>query len=413
MSLKNKLLRITTVPMSLNFLLKGQMLFMNQHFETLGVSSGPTDELETVAKREGVEVCQVKMSRTIKPIRDLMSLWELYWLFREEKPVIIHSMTPKAGLLSMIAAYLVGVPIRIHTFTGLIFPYKTGLLQKILIAMDKLLCSCATHIYPEGQGVRNDLMNYKITNKPLNIIANGNVNGIDTQFFSPNQISEEEKNTLKSELGFKASDFVFVFVGRLVGDKGINELVKAFSVMSEQLLSTKLNSRLTTHDSRLLLVGPFESELDPLQPETLQEIKDNSNIIAVGFQEDVRPYFAISDALAFPSYREGFPNVVMQAGAMGLPSIVSNINGCNEIIEDGKNGLIIPPKDTAALQQAMLKLINDSALYQHLKTNSRPIITSRYEQQVVWEALLEEYKELLKMKGLGLEKDPDPETSSG
>jgi len=297
--------------------------------------------------------------------------------------------------LSMLAAKLSGVPVRIHTFTGLIFPYKRGFFQKLLITIDKILCWSATNVYPEGQGVKNDLLKFKITKKPLKIIANGNVNGIDTAHFNPEIYTQQQNQVLRQQLGFHEEDCVFIFVGRLVGDKGINELVSAF-----KNLASTIDSRLTTHDSRLLLVGPFEPELDPLKPETLQEIDNNPSIIAVGFQEDVRPYLAISDALAFPSYREGFPNVVLQAGAMGLPSIVSDINGCNEIIEDGQNGLIIPPKDSDALQQAMLKLNQDPDLYQELKSNARDLITSRYEQKVVWEALLKEYRCLLKEKGL-------------
>lgn len=138
----------------------------------------------------------------------------------------------------------------------------------------------------------------------------------------------------------------------------------------------------------------METELDPLKDETLKEIESNTNIISVGYQNDVRPYLAISDALVFPSYREGFPNVVMQAGAMGLPSIVSNINGCNEIIKEGKNGLIIPSKDSAALKNAMQDIINDKKLYQNLQKNARPMICNRYEQKLVWKALLEEYGRL-------------------
>jgi len=390
-----KLLRVSTVPMSLRFLLKGQMKFLSNHLETLGISSGPKDELEILAREEGVVVHQVEMSRAINLIKDLISLYKLYTLFRKEKPIIVHSITPKAGLLSMLAAKLSGVPVRIHTFTGLIFPYKRGFFQKLLITIDKILCWSATNVYPEGQGVKNDLLKFKITKKPLKIIANGNVNGIDTAHFNPEIYTQQQNQVLRQQLGFHEEDCVFIFVGRLVGDKGINELVSAF-----KNLASTIDSRLTTHDSRLLLVGPFEPELDPLKPETLQEIDNNPSIIAVGFQEDVRPYLAISDALAFPSYREGFPNVVLQAGAMGLPSIVSDINGCNEIIEDGQNGLIIPPKDSDALQQAMLKLNQDPDLYQELKSNARDLITSRYEQKVVWEALLKEYRCLLKEKGL-------------
>jgi glycosyltransferase involved in cell wall biosynthesis len=305
----------------------------------------------------------------------------------------------------MLAANLAGVPIRLHTVAGMPLIEASGVKRKILDIVEKLTYTCATQVYPNSKGLEQFILENKYAKvEKIKVIVNGSTNGIDTEFFSPHQVSEEKKESLRNELGLKASDFVFVFVGRLVGDKGINELVSAFK-------SLYLGEGFRERNLRLLLVGPYESDLDPLHKETLEAINQNSNIITTGFQEDVCPYLAISHALAFPSYREGFPNVVMQAGAMGLPSIVSNINGCNEIIEEAKNGLIIPPKNTAALQEAMLKLINDPALYQHLKTNSRPMITSRYEQQVVWEALLEEYKELLKMKGL--DSKLDSETSSG
>ena len=390
--MKNKLFRISTVPMSLNYLLKGQLRYLNQYFEVVAVS-GNDAHLQEVAQREEVRVVPLPMERTISPLKDLHALWQLYCLFRKERPQIVHSITPKAGLLSMLAAKLAGVPIRMHTFTGLIFPSKQGSMQQLLIAMDRLLCWAATHIYPEGYGVKNDLISYKITSKPLQVIANGNVNGIDLDYFSLGQVSEADKTFLKQQLGIKESDFIFVFVGRLVGDKGINELVEAF----EGLLGIRDKGQVPK--VKLLLVGPFENELDPLQTETLNVIETHPNIISVGFQADVRPYFAISDCLVFPSYREGFSNVVMQAGAMGLPSIVTDINGCNEIIVDGENGIIIPSKNTFALKYAMEQMMQDSVLFQKLKQNARPMIQSRYEQQVVWEALFMEYQTLLQEKG--------------
>lgn len=376
----NKIIRTSTVALSLDFLLKGQLAFLNQYFEVIAVS-GEDKHLRTVAEREKVKTIAVPMQRNISPLKDLVSLWRLYWLFKKEKPEIVHSITPKAGLLSMLAAKFAGVPIRIHTFTGLIFPSKTGFLQRLLIFMDRLLCSCATHIYPEGQGVKKDLTHYKITSKSLKVIANGNVNGIDTTYFSKEKVAFQEQESLKKELGISETDFVFVFVGRLVGDKGINELVTAFS-------------QLTTHNSQLLLVGPLESDLDPLHSETLKEIKNNPNIISVGFQSNVRSYFAIADCLVFPSYREGFPNVVLQAGAMGLPAIVTDINGSNEIIMHGKNGIIIPSQNAIALREAMLKMMTEKAFYNELQQNARKMIVSRYEQKVVWKAILNEYKEL-------------------
>ena len=379
----NKIIRTATVAMSLNILLKGQLRYLNQFFDVLAVSGYDAD-LETVKNREGVSIVSVVMKRSIAPFQDLISLYRLYKLFKKERPTIVHSITPKAGLLSMVAAKYANVPVRIHTFTGLVFPAKKGLFQKLLILMDKVLCWHATHIIPEGAGVKQDLLDYKITNKPLEVIANGNVNGIDTTFFNSNTISEQQQQSLRNELGIDSSDFVFVFIGRLVTDKGINELVRAF-------LS------LAIPNCKLLLVGPYETE-DPLQPETLKAIQQNDSILSVGFQQDIRPYLVISDCLVFPSYREGFPNVVMQAGAMGLPSIVTDINGSNEIIIEGLNGTIVPAKNVTALSNAMIRIKEDETWRNQLQSNARSSIISRYEQELVWEALLIKYKEFLKVQ---------------
>jgi len=384
-----KIIRTSTIPLSLNVLLKGQLKFFSEFYEVVGIAS-KGQLLDELKEREGIKTIEVNMERGISPLKDLISLYKLYKILKLEKPVIVHSITPKAGLLTMLSGKMAGVPVRIHTFTGLIFPTRKGMVQKLLIRMDQLLCWAATHIYPEGQGVKKDLINYRITSKSLKVIGNGNVNGIDLNYFSPEQVSESQKDLLKKQLNIEDSDFVFVFVGRLVGDKGINELVKAFSLVNK--------AKDAQQNFKLLLVGPLEQELDPLPADTLNEIESNPDIINVGFQKDVRPYFAVSDVLAFPSYREGFPNVVMQAGAMGLPSIVSDINGCNEIIIDDKNGLIVPVKNTEKLKEAMQRMKSDTVYYQQLKMNARPMIESRYEQSVIWNALLSEYKKLLKEK---------------
>ena len=384
---KPKLIRTSTAAISLDYLLRGQLNFLNNHFDVLA-ASGADVHLENIALREGVRVDNIPMQRAISPIKDLVTLWKLYRLFCYEKPQIVHSITPKAGLLSMTAAYFARVPIRIHTFTGLIFPSKTGLFQKLLILMDKLLCFFATNIYPEGEGVKKDLISHRITNKPLKIIANGNVNGIDIDYFDSKLFTNNKKTLLRTNLGISENDFVFIFVGRLVGDKGIHELVDAFCKLKTD--SPKKGS------FKLLLVGPFENKLDPLQPNLIKEISCNEDIIAVGFQEDIRPYFAISNVLVFPSYREGFPNVVIQAGAMGLPSIVSNINGCNEIIINAENGVIVPAKNSDVLKKEMLRLYEDTNLFLKLRFNSRSYVTKRYKQDLVWRAILKEYNSLIK-----------------
>ena len=254
--------------------------------------------------------------------------------------------------------------------------------------VEKVTYTCATNVFPNSKGLFQFIVNEElVSSKKLKVIANGSSNGIDTSFFDSENISEVEKEELRTKLNIHNTDFVFVFVGRLVGDKGINELIEAFS-------------RINVCNVKLLLVGEFENDLDPLLIKTIYEIEKNPNIISVGFQSDVRSYFGISNCLVFPSYREGFPNVVMQAGAMGLPSIVSDINGCNEIIEEGINGTIIPSKNIEALFCSMQKIIHDEMWRNQLASNARNKIVSRYEQQLVWDAILNEYKSLLIEKGL-------------
>ena len=386
--MKQKLIRITTVPISLKILLKGQHQFMSQFYKVLGVSSSGKD-LNEVAVKEGIAVASIEMTRTIAPLKDLVSLWSFYRLCKKEQPFIVHSHTPKAGIIGMLGAKLAGVPHRLHTVAGMPLLEATGFKRKLLNTVEKLTYSCATKVYPNSKGLKAIIVKNNFTKEAkLKVLANGSSNGIDTSYFKCEHFTTTQNEQLKTQLGIAPNDFVFVFVGRLVGDKGINELVEAFS----QLRMKNEELRIT----KLLLVGPFENELDPLLPETLQEISSNQHIISVGWQQDVRPYFAISNVLVFPSYREGFPNVVLQAGAMGLPSIVTNINGCNEIIEEGKNGWIIPVKNAAAIQIAMQQALQDNSTYTYVKSNARRLIQNRFEQQVVWEALLEEYQLLEK-----------------
>jgi glycosyltransferase involved in cell wall biosynthesis len=382
-SVKPKLIRTSTVAMSLDYLLKGQLAFLNEKYDVVAVS-GADDHLETVASREKVRTVSVTMHRQIKPWQDLISLWKLYRLFLIEKPQIVHSITPKAGLLSMTAAFFARVPVRMHTFTGLIFPSKTGILQQILIVMDKILCLFATHIYPEGQGVLQDLKKFGITNKKLSVLANGNVNGIDVEYFDPKQLEPAQIVALKQELNIEVTEFVYIFVGRLVADKGIKELVAAFLKLESQASGVKL-----------LLVGPLEPELDPLDAQTLQAISQSNNILHLGFQKDVRQYFSIANALVFPSYREGFPNVVLQAGAMGLPTIATDISGCNEIIKRGNNGILVPVKDEVKLFDSMFQLATNSVFCNELASNSRSVIVEKYQQRLVWEAIETEYNRIV------------------
>lgn len=374
---KVKIIRATTVPSTLDVFCNGMLKELSEKYEIIALSS-PGDELDIVREREGVRSIAVKMERHISLVNDIKSLVILYKVFRREKPKMVHSMTPKAGLLCMIGSWLARVPVRVHTFTGLVFPTATGMKKRILMATDWLTCACATHIIPEGNGVKNDLINNGITKKSLKVLGYGNIRGVDLVRF------DRTPNVMEAAARIKKEGVVtFVTVGRLVGDKGINELVDAFVRLNDEYNNT-----------RLILVGPEERDLDPLKPETLNKIANVEAIETVGNQSDVRPWFAASDVAVLASYREGFPNVVIEAGAMGLPQIVTDINGAREIIENGKNGVIVPSKDTDSLYQAMKKML-DPNFRDSLAINSRNMVADRFEQSFVRKCLYDFYDSVL------------------
>jgi glycosyltransferase involved in cell wall biosynthesis len=388
--LNMKLLRITTVPISLHKLLQGQPGYMQEHGFEVILASAEGPEIPQIETQTGLKVHTLDLTRQISPLTDLKALWQTYQLIKQTRPDIVHTHTPKAGLIGMLAAKLAGVPIRMHTVAGLPLMQASGMKRFVLNQVERLTSWAATGVYPNSKALAGFMIREKLApSYKVKMIAHGSSNGIDTAYFNPDLFTVKDRQALKHQLGIGKEDFVFSFVGRLVGDKGINELVQAFISLQEAQPRLKL-----------LLVGNEEPDLDPLLPETKQFITEHPAIITTGWVEDVRPYLAISDVFAFPSYREGMPNVVLQAGAMGLPQIVTDINGSNEIIVPKKNGLIIPVKDTKALYERMTLLYQDDALRTTLSQEARPMIQERFEQKVVWEALLKEYQSLLKAQGL-------------
>jgi glycosyltransferase involved in cell wall biosynthesis len=377
-----KLVRITTVPISLEKLLQGQMRFMTESgFDVCMISSAYADRKQ-LEQKEKSRYITVNMTRSISPFSDLLSLFRIIWVLLKEKPVIVHTHTPKAGLLGMMAAWICRVPIRLHTVAGLPLMETNGLKRKVLELVEKVTYGCALRVYPNSIKLKEFIGEQKYCKEAkLKVLGKGGSNGIDTEVFKRTGDLERVGAAIKSKHHIDPGDFVFVFVGRIVKDKGIEELIIAFKNLSQRHANIKL-----------LLVGSTEPELDPLSESCENEIKTNSQIITIGYQADVRPYLTISNALVFPSYREGFPNVPMQAGCFDLPSIVTDINGCNEIIEHEVNGLIIPVKSATALQTAMERIVEDRALYAKVQSNARRIIVERYEQTHFWSLLLNEYQ---------------------
>lgn len=372
---KKKIIRAVTVPLSLCFCRDVMIKMRAMGYHMVAVTS-PGPELDSLRRDDGFHCVEVPMERHISPLSDLVSLVRLIGVFRKERPWVVHSMTPKAGLLCMVAAWLTRVPVRVHTFTGLVWPTATGLKRKILMMTDWLTCACATHVIPEGQGVLNDLKNGGITKKPMKVLGYGNVRGVDMERFSPDRFSVKKDDGV----------FTFVFVGRIVGDKGINELVEAFVKLHDKHKNT-----------RLVLVGNYERSLDPVSDDTQGLIGTNDAIEAVGPKrgDDLVRAYAAADCFVMPSYREGFPNTVLEAGAMGLPSIVTDINGSREIIENEKNGLIVPSKNANALYDAMERILTDDDARETMKSNAREMIASRFEREFVQKCQIEFYERIL------------------
>lgn len=388
--MKKKLIRLTTVDLSLDKLIPGQLKYMSSVFDVIGVASD-TGLLDKVRKREGVRMVNIPMEREVSLLKDLRSLIALFFFFRKERPDILHCNTPKGSLLALLAGLFAGVPNRIYLVTGLRYQGTTGFFRFVLKTMERISCFCATQVIPEGHGVLHTLHADHITNKRLRVLHYGNINGIDTSYFSRKCLEEN----FRSALGFTDDDFVFIFVGRIVRDKGMNELAEAM----KKLISEKRSKQI-----KLLLVGSFEKS-NPLYGDNEDFLRNSEHVKFVGWQEDVRPYLAAADALVFPSYREGFPNVPIQAGALDIPCIVTNINGCNEIIKDNLNGKIIR---APYAQQGKMDSLMENALYETMKwfiehpeevkrmgRNARGMITSRYEQKDVWKEILNLYLELV------------------
>lgn len=378
---KPKLIRVTTVSKSLKRLLKGQLKYMNSNgFEVIAIAS-PGEFMFDVEKYENVPTYEVKMSRGINVLQDLKSIWKLYKIYKKEQPDIVHTHTPKAGFVGIIAAYFAGVPVRLHTVAGLPLMETIGIKRKILNFVEKLTYRLATRVYPNSKNLRKFIIREKLTSsKKLKVIGHGSSNGIDTSEFNLKTISNQKKEKIRENLSLSKNDFIFLYVGRLVKDKGVNELIQAFLELSK-----------CHKDVRLILAGDNDDNTDPLLPQTLKHINNHQQIYHVGYVNNIVDYFAFADVFVFPSYREGFPNVVLQAAAMQLNAIVTDINGSNEIVEDQKNGFIIPVKDAKKIEEKMLWSYKNKEESKKMGLKSRQIIIDRFERTVIWELIKDEY----------------------
>ena len=380
-----KIIRVTTVPMALKVLLRGQMRYMKKNgFEVIMVSADGK-ELEDVLQYEGCPHHIIPMTRKITPFADILSLWRLYRFLKKEKPDIVHSHTPKAGLLAMLASKMAGVKLRVHTIAGLRFMTSTGLTRKILVWMEKITATAATHVWPNSMSLLKYVKENKLV-KPgkLEVIGKGSSNGIDLSRFSKSALLPAEIEKAKQVIDYNPLMTYILSVGRIVKDKGISELANAFSALYNS------NNKL-----RLVLIGSFEEKLDPLEEEVMKLIKTHPGIILAGWHDEVEYYMYLADLLVHASYREGFPNVVLQAGAMECPIVCSRIEGNIDIVDENINGLVFTAKDENDLYSKLKQAIEDPAEMKKKAVLLRKKIEENFDRTFVQEQLRRKYELLL------------------
>jgi len=380
-----KIIRITTVPISLKLLLSGQMKFMKDAGWEVIMVSADGKEINEIVKKEGCPHVVIPFTRKITPFHDLVCLWQLYNLIKKEKPDIVHTHTPKAGLLGMLAAKMAGVKTRIHTVAGL--PYMVAEKQKksLLVNIEKLTYGWATQVWPNSPSLKKFIVEEELVGQEkLKVIGFGSSNGIDLEKFNRGILKENHLVAATMRIMPGDNDFIILAVGRLVKDKGIEELVTAF-------LESKISDR-----SKLVLLGSFEQELNPIDEEIVRKIKDHPRIVQIEWTDHVAHYLALADVLVHPSHREGFPNVLLEAGAMQVPIVCSDIIGNTDIVTNKKTGLIFPVKNKEFLKDALEFAYVKRDFMQELADNLYKEVEGKYQRGKIHQLILEEYKNSLR-----------------
>jgi glycosyltransferase involved in cell wall biosynthesis len=369
-----KLVYIVTVPMTAKAFMRGHLKYMVDKGYDVTLISSPEPELLEIAQQESISTIGIKIEREISVWADLVSIWQLYWTLVKLKPDIVNASTPKAGLLGIIAAWLARVPTRIYFLRGLRLETANGFKKFILLTTEKIASACATSIVPVSQSLRNTYIEQKLApTEKLVMVGGGSSNGVDPKVFLPSDDTISNAQRIKQELKILESAQVVGFVGRLTKDKGIVELVEAFREAQE-----------TVSNIHLLLIGWLEDG-DPVPSNIIKEIESNPAIISVGFIKNTSSYYPVFDILAFPSYREGFPNVPLEAALSSIPTIGFNATGTIDAVQDGITGVIVPLGNTDRLAQALIMLLTDTKKCKEFGKAAKDRALLYYQPKEIWE----------------------------
>lgn len=377
--MNKKLIVGITAPGSV-ILIAGQL----RYFKDLGYQTylmAPNHErVIDYCRNEGCIHLPVDLEREISLLKDLKALYQVIRHLRKVKPDVVNFGTPKVSLLGMIAAKLLGVKNRIYTCRGFRFEHETGMKKTILVGMEKITARFAHKIICISNSVRDlGLDNGIFSASQSLVIHKGSSNGIDLKRFNPNQINAADSADLKKQLGYTDTHFVFGFVGRLIDRKGIKELYEAFANLYRE------NDKL-----KLLIVGPVEeSQISDLS--LISNMQQHPGILLVGSQSNVPLYLSVMDVFCLPAWWEGFGNVSVQAAAMGLPVIATDVTGSKDAVSKDFNGLLISPKSVSALQHAMQFLHEDEQKRQELGRNGL-VWATNFDSKMIWDSMHQLYQ---------------------
>jgi glycosyltransferase involved in cell wall biosynthesis len=377
-----KVMHVTTVPASLIFL-RGQPSYMRQRGFDVSVVSSPGAELDAFGERERVPVHAVAMERRITPLRDIASVVRLWRLFRRERPDVVHAHTPKGGLLGTLAATAARVPVRIYHMRGLPLATQKGWRRFLLAQTERVSCALAHRVLCVGESLREAAVEAGISTRDrLTVLGAGSGQGVDTSRFDPSRFDAAARLARRRELAVPDDALVFGFVGRLVRDKGILELWEAWQQVREQI-----------PHAVLIVVGGADSR-DAAPPEMLDALARDERVRMVGFVSEPPATYAAMDVVVLPTYREGFPNVPLEAAAMCRPVVATAVTGCVDAVRDGETGTLVRARSGDDLARAMLRYASDPELRTEHGEAARRRVLRDFRRERVWQHLADEYARL-------------------
>jgi glycosyltransferase involved in cell wall biosynthesis len=351
--------------------------------------SSPGELLDRTAAREGVERIAIPMRRGIAPLADLIALIRLWRLLGKYCPQLVEFSTPKAGLLGTLAAWFRGVPCRVYMLRGLKLQRSAGFKRQVLLAAERLAAACADVVLCNSESLRTEATALRVAPAAkLHVLGEGSSNGVDMRRFSPGPCN------LRKALGISANSPVVGFVGRLTCDKGLPELIQAFAAIQR-----------AEPAARLLLVGWFDAAEDALNADLRDEIRCHSGIICTGFVNDTAPYYRVMDLLVLPTWREGFPNVVLEAAATGIPVVTTECTGARDSVVPEVTGSLIPPGYPDAIVEAVLKMIRDPERRKRMGEAARAWVLEHYVEDRVLGLTADYYRSLIEsVRETGLQR---------